>query len=183
MDADGQHKTQLTNTPRQEEVPAWTADGRIVYCGQAADDLDNWDIYLMNADGSGLRRLTSSPAFDCWPAPAPSGNKLAYTTVRNDVAGIVTMNLNGTEHREVTTGMNRAAWRRTVAIGQRSRLRMRQRNAHGQGRVDGPPERQGLTQLTNTPSQREAFPAFSPARKRDRVRPHRRLRCLQHLLH
>ena len=72
MDADGQHKTRLTNTPYQEEVPAWTADGRIVFCGQSPTDPENWDIYLMNADGTGLRNLTDTGAetFECWPSPA-----------------------------------------------------------------------------------------------------------------
>jgi Tol biopolymer transport system component len=67
MDADGHNQTQLTNTPRLELVPAWTADGRIVYCGEADDGSGNLDIYVMNADGTGVQRLTSDPAFDCWP--------------------------------------------------------------------------------------------------------------------
>jgi Tol biopolymer transport system component len=67
MDADGHNQTQLTNTPRLEFVPAWTADGRIVYCGEADDGSGNLDIYVMNADGTGVQRLTSDPAFDCWP--------------------------------------------------------------------------------------------------------------------
>ena len=79
MDADGQHKTRLTSTPYREEVPAWTADGRIVFCGQSPSDPQNWDIYLMNADGPGLTNLTNTDAntFECWPPPAPHGNKLA----------------------------------------------------------------------------------------------------------
>lgn len=163
MDADGQHKTQLTNTPRQEEVPAWTADGRIVYCGQAADNLDNWDIYLMNADGSGLQRLTTSPAFDCWPSPAPAGNKLAYTTVRNDVAEIVTMNLNGTEIGEVTTGVDvncvQSDWSPSgndlvFACDDETSASRDVWTAHQNGT--------DLRRLTNTPGEREAFPSWSP---------------------
>ena len=77
MDADGQHKTQLTNTPLREQVPAWTADGRIAYCGQSGDGGGN-EIYLINADGSGLKRLTYSPGLDCWPSPAPAGGQLSF---------------------------------------------------------------------------------------------------------
>jgi Tol biopolymer transport system component len=48
----------------------------------------------------GLRWLAATAAV----SPAPAGSKLAYITARNDVAEIVTMNLNGTEIGEVTTG-------------------------------------------------------------------------------
>jgi Tol biopolymer transport system component len=163
MDADGQHKTQLTNTPYREEVPAWTADGRIVYCGQAADDLDNWDVYMINADGSGLRRLTSSAAFDCWPSPAPSGNKIAYTTVQDDVAEIVTMTLDGIELGEVTTGLDancvQSDWSPTgndllFACDSEAGLGRDVWTAHQNGT--------GLKRLTDTPSLQEAFPSWSP---------------------
>ena len=47
----------------------------------------------MNADGSGVRRLTSSPAFDCWPSPSPSGSKVAFTSTRDGGIDIFTMKL------------------------------------------------------------------------------------------
>ena len=156
MDADGRNKTQLTNTPRREEVPAWTSDGRIVFCGQAADDLDNWDIYLMNADGSGLTRLTSSPAFDCWPSPAPSGQKLAFTSTQAGGVDIFTMKLDGTGLRRVTTGF-KSDWSPSG-----NDIVFNRDDANGIGDVwmshsDGT----GLKQLTSTP-QTEAFPTWSP---------------------
>lgn len=163
MDADGGNKTQLTNTPRREEVPAWTADGRITYCGQATDDLGNWDIYLMNADGSGVQRLTSSPAFDCWPSPAPSGKRLAFTTVRDDVAEIVVMNLNGTEIGVVTTGVDancvQSDWSPSgndlvFACDGEAGLSWDVWTAHRDGT--------GLRQLTDTTVEHEAFPSWSP---------------------
>jgi TolB protein len=165
MDADGQHKTQLTNTPRREEVPAWTADGRIVFCGQAPDDLDDWNIYLMNADGSGLTLLTQSPAFDCWPSPAPSGNQLAFTSDRNGIAEIFTMTLAGKGLHEVTSGLNAdcvmSDWspsgndivfgcEETTGTGTDRDIWMAHRN---QTKVQ---------RLTSTPTQREAFPSWSP---------------------
>jgi Tol biopolymer transport system component len=104
MDANGEHPTQVTNTSRREEVPAWTADGRIVYCGQTADDLSNWEIYVINVDGTGLKRLTNSPGLDCWPSPAPFGSKVAFTTVRNGTPEIYVVNLNGTGERKLVDG-------------------------------------------------------------------------------
>lgn len=103
MDADGSNHVQLTNTPLGEFVPAWTADGRIVFCGNSGDG-GGAEIYLMNADGSGRVRLTNSPGLDCWPAPAPIGNKLSFTSERNGYTQIFTMKLDGTNVRQVTTG-------------------------------------------------------------------------------
>jgi Tol biopolymer transport system component len=156
MDADGGNKTQLTNTPRREEVPAWTADGRIVYCGQAAEDLGNWDIYLMNADGSGVARLTDSPAFDCFPSPAPSGRRLAFSSTRDGGIDIFTMKLDGTGLRKVTAGFE-SDW----APSGNDLVFVRD-DANGIGDIwvshtDGT----GVRQLTSTP-QTEAFPSWSP---------------------
>lgn len=105
MDADGQNRTQLTNTPKMEFVPAWTADGRIVYCGQTSGDLSNFNIYVMNPDGSNVKQLTHMPGFNCWPAPAPSGNKLTFTSLREpDIHEIYVINLNGSGLHKVTDG-------------------------------------------------------------------------------
>jgi dipeptidyl aminopeptidase/acylaminoacyl peptidase len=39
---------------------------------------DQWDIDVMNADGSGLRRLTRNAANDGGPAWSPDGNAIAF---------------------------------------------------------------------------------------------------------
>jgi TolB protein len=102
MDADGSNQTQLTFTPLGEFVPAWTADGRIVFCGES--DGGDVDIYLMNADGSGRIRLTDSPSFDCFPAPAPSGDRVSFTSLRSGNSQVFTMKLDGSKVRQLTTG-------------------------------------------------------------------------------
>lgn len=151
INADGQNRTQLTNTPLLEFVPAWTADGRILYCGQDADNPGNVDIYLMNADGTNQQRLTSDPVSACWPSPAPSGNKLAFTSFRNGVGEIFVMNLNGTGLRRVTTGEH-SDWSPSgndIVFTKGGDVWM----CHTDGT--------GLKQLTNTPNL-ESFPSWSP---------------------
>jgi len=44
------------------------------------------EIYAMNADGSGLRRLTNDPAEDDSPAISPDGSRIVFLTSRHDPA-------------------------------------------------------------------------------------------------
>jgi hypothetical protein len=71
---------QLTNDPAVDWDPVVSPDGKQVAftswrAGQA-------DIWLMNADGSGLRRLTDHPADDYSPAWSPDGHTLAFVSER-----------------------------------------------------------------------------------------------------
>ena len=57
--------TRLTNHPQGDGLPAWSPDGRrIVF---TSDRDGNWDIYVMNADGSNMTRLTNHPQADAFP--------------------------------------------------------------------------------------------------------------------
>jgi Tol biopolymer transport system component len=64
------------------------------------------DIYLMraDADGSGVRRLTSVPGYDGGPFFSPDGTRIVWR--RFDEAGLIadiwTMNLDGTDQRQIT---------------------------------------------------------------------------------
>ena len=57
--------------------PAWSPDGRKLAFVRLSADLGE-PIYVVNADGSGLRRLTRGPALDADPAWSPDGRKLAF---------------------------------------------------------------------------------------------------------
>jgi Tol biopolymer transport system component len=47
----------------------------------------NWDIYLVNADGTGLCNLTGAPASDDAAAWSPDGTRIAFTSTREDADG------------------------------------------------------------------------------------------------
>ncbi|MEJ2208082.1 MAG: FG-GAP-like repeat-containing protein, partial [Anaerolineae bacterium] len=57
------------------------AEGRIAFYSNRDG---NPEIYIMNADGSGLVRLTDDPGFDDSPALSPDGTRVAFLTARHD---------------------------------------------------------------------------------------------------
>jgi TolB protein len=63
---------------------------------------DGYDIYRANADGSGLRPLTSAPGYDAEATIAPDG-LIAFTSVRDGDMEIYTMKGDGTDVRRLTT--------------------------------------------------------------------------------
>jgi Tol biopolymer transport system component len=70
MNADGTGVPRLTE--REGEHPAWSPDGqKIAFMSQelsAIGDDPDYNVYVMNAHGSGVRRLTTWKGEDGWPA-------------------------------------------------------------------------------------------------------------------
>ena len=57
---------------------------------------ENWDIYIINIDGSGLQRLTNDPANDGLPTWSPDGRSIAFVSDRGGAWAIWVMNADGT---------------------------------------------------------------------------------------
>jgi Tol biopolymer transport system component len=86
MRPDGTRKRQVAGI--EAEYPAWSPDGRrLAFMSLRAGSRGNnpdYDIYVVDLDGSGLRRLTNWPGEEGWPAWSPDGASIAFTTTRDD---------------------------------------------------------------------------------------------------
>ncbi|MBS3818802.1 PD40 domain-containing protein [bacterium] len=72
----GEKIKKLTDNSWDDRYPVWSPDGdQIAFY---ANPQGNYDIYLMNSDGSGVTRLTSSPATEKTPAWFNDGQGLVF---------------------------------------------------------------------------------------------------------
>src|SRR5205823_1190404 len=73
--------------------------------GQIAFTTDrdgNPEIYVMNADGAGLRNLTNNPDNDGLPDWSPDGTRIAFRSDRDGNAEIYVMNADGSGLRNLS---------------------------------------------------------------------------------
>jgi len=64
MDANGKNPVRLTTHHYNDIDPSWSPDGTKIVYGSWGDD-DNWDIWVVNANGSGVPvQLTTGQAYD-----------------------------------------------------------------------------------------------------------------------
>ena len=115
MNADGTARRQLTNTGSADSDPAWSHDGtKILFVsntfsldGETTDPLlSDPEIWVMNADGSGQRPITSNAYSDTHPAWSPDGSKIAFESSRRDLGdtdgNIYVMDANGNNQTNIT---------------------------------------------------------------------------------
>ena len=107
MNADGTGQTRvLTSTCDVSHACgvggplSWSADGSRIAFTWYRDG--NGEIYVMNADGTGLTNLTQNPAEDQEPTWSPDGSQIAFVSDRDGNDEIYVMNADGTGQTRLT---------------------------------------------------------------------------------
>lgn len=104
---------QLTRTTEENissQGPAWSPDGSQIAFDRVRDG--NFDIYVINADGTGMVQLTHDQGVDARPAWSPDGRSIVFHSTRDRPAGasgddrsyleLYVMSANGSNVRRLT---------------------------------------------------------------------------------
>jgi Tol biopolymer transport system component/DNA-binding beta-propeller fold protein YncE len=98
----GSHQPAPARANYDDMWPSWSPDGRrIVFVSTRDGDPE---VYVLNADGSDPRRLTTAPGRDAHPAWSPDGHTIAFQSPRQGGhTRIFLMNADGSNQRALTS--------------------------------------------------------------------------------
>jgi Tol biopolymer transport system component len=91
MDVDGSNKRRILRNGATNFAPSWHPDNKRIIFSSNMDDWRediksygyNFELYIINEDGTGLKRLTFNKAFDGFPMFSPDGRKLVFASNRD----------------------------------------------------------------------------------------------------
>lgn len=121
MNVDGTGLVQLTTNVQlssdsggpvfsNDGAPAWSPDGSRIAFVSTRDGLTDFELYVMNADGSNPTRLTDNPVDDRSPTWSPDSQRIAFNTSGLSTIGINIVNRDGTNAVNVTHDGGEPAW-------------------------------------------------------------------------
>ena len=92
MNSDGTGQTRLTQNTGTDSSPEWSPDGRSIVFKSQRDEFGNSkkgegyysELYLMDFNGDNQTNLTYTAGPDWQPAWAPDGQRISYTTERDE---------------------------------------------------------------------------------------------------
>lgn len=106
MNADGSGHVRLTSIIcdggcSPDWGPSWSPDGTKIAFTTNRDG--NWEVYVMNPDGSGLTNLSNHSASDAAPVFSPDGSRIAFNSNRDGKNQIYVMDAGGSNQVRLTS--------------------------------------------------------------------------------
>jgi TolB protein len=108
-DASGEGLEDLSRNDAWETAAVFSPNGRLLafYSDRDGDKSMPWgernfEIYVMNTDGSGVRRLTHHDGWDAHPSWSPNGRRIAFDSWRDGDGDIYVMDADGGGVRNLT---------------------------------------------------------------------------------
>lgn len=86
MNDDGSKRRRLTrNTKSRDSLPRWSPDGKKIAFVRGMNKISQhtYELFVMNADGTDLQRLTHDKDIDIYPDWSPDGKRIAFTSGRS----------------------------------------------------------------------------------------------------
>jgi TolB protein len=106
MDVDGSNVRRLTFAGVYNSAPAWSPDGKKL--AFAGFDSNHFDIFVMDADGTNMARLTSARRVDGKnsnnedPSFSPDGRHILFRSDRTGKYQLYMVSLDGEDERRLT---------------------------------------------------------------------------------
>jgi len=113
MNTDGTNVVRHTFGPGAFRTPSWSKDGKQLVFSSTRDgatpdagNLADYEVYVMNADGTGIKRLTDNDYADNQAVWSPDGRRIAFLSGRDHQGtfanDLYVMNVDGTNVTRVT---------------------------------------------------------------------------------
>ena len=95
---------EVTKGNNENWLPAWSPDGTRLCFASPREGKGHTNLYVVNRDGSGLRKLTDHPSINTSPTWSPSGNQIAFTSDRTGAPQIYVISADGVgQAQRITT--------------------------------------------------------------------------------
>jgi TolB protein len=113
MHADGTGRHRLLEPSRRRPVlerPTWSPDGTQIVFDAFVADIGGYRLFVIDADGTGLRMIDSPGPDEYYPEWSPDGSRIVFLSDGAEGTFITTMDPDGTDRETVTQGTGLVSW-------------------------------------------------------------------------
>ena len=96
--ADTRGTTPLRVTENTSDIPSGALGAQVLFSSNRGG---NWDVWVVNFDGGGLRQLTTDPGIDGLADASPDGTAIAFVSNRSGAWAVWVMNTDGSNQRKL----------------------------------------------------------------------------------